>query len=157
MEISNNPIDEKTVNYIHSVIYPNACNKINLDIFDVLHYLGQERLERTVWISPLPYNTTRGTIEAALKLSEMNSFDEDNRDGSYLGIPLNIRIIRPKKLGEKKDANSCDAFVEFIHPNSANRMLKIASTFGFVVAGKKMRVYKAGTRPERLIVKKRKK
>ena len=37
MEISNNPIDEKTTNYIYSVIYPNALNKIKLDIFDILH------------------------------------------------------------------------------------------------------------------------
>ena len=58
--------------------------------------------------------------------------------------------MRPKKIGQKKDNNSCDAFIEFIHPNSSNRMLKIASTNGFMVNDKKLRVYKAGTRPEKL-------
>jgi len=154
MEISNNPIDEKTINYIHSVIYPSSCHQVNIDIFEILHYLSQERLERTVWISPLTYGTLKKTIVDCLKQSEDSSFLDDN---SYLGIPLAIRIFRPKKLGEKKENNTCDAFVEFIHPNSANRMLKIAATYGFNVGGKKMRVYKAGTRPERLMIRKKKK
>lgn len=155
IEVLNNPIDEKTTNYIFSVIYPNSLNKINLDIFEVLHvyfydnfqYLNQERLERTVWISPLSYATFKNSILNALSVSENLSIQIDN---SKLGIPLSIRMIRPKKLGEKKDNNTCDAFIEFIHPNSANRMLKIAATSGFSVSGKKMRVYKAGTRPEKL-------
>jgi hypothetical protein len=89
-----------------------------------------------------------------LRNSESQSFWNE---GSHLGIPLFITIIRPKKTGQKKDNNSCDAFIEFIHPNSSNRMLKIASTNGFNVGSKKMRVYKAGTRPERLQRKSKKK
>lgn len=40
IELSNNLIDEKTINYIYSVIYPTAENKLNLDIFDVLYVIS---------------------------------------------------------------------------------------------------------------------
>jgi hypothetical protein len=39
IELTNNLIDEKTVNYIYSVLYPSAENKVNLDIFDILYVL----------------------------------------------------------------------------------------------------------------------
>jgi hypothetical protein len=100
-----------------------------------------------VWVSAMPYNTIKKSLVVGLKACEARSIIDDN---SHLGIPLSIRIFRPKKQGEKKDNNTVDAFIEFIHPNSSNRMLKMASTTGFMVNGKKMRVYKAGTRPEKL-------
>ena len=37
IELSNNPIDEKTVNYIYTVAFPKAVNKVNLDIFEILY------------------------------------------------------------------------------------------------------------------------
>ena len=113
--------------------------------------MNQERLERSVWISPMSYGVLCNSILLGLKNCENESI---LIDGSKLGIPLSIRIIRPKKLGDKKDNKTCDAFIEFIHPNSANRMLKMASTSGFLVNGKKLRIYKAGTRPEKLGTKK---
>ena len=47
------------------------------------------------------------------------------------------------------------AYVEFVHPNSANKFLQIVSKRGFTVSGAKVRVYKAGTKPDRLILKKK--
>ena len=90
----------------------------------------------------------------SLKTADSKSWVDE---GSNLGIPIAITLIRPRKIGDKKNNNSCDAFVEFIHPNSTNRMLKIASTCGFCVSGKKLRVYKAGTRPERMVNRMRRK
>ena len=40
-------------------------------------------------------------------------------------------------------------------PNSTNRMLKLGATSKFVVNGKNRKVFKAGTKPDYLVVKKR--
>ena len=40
-------------------------------------------------------------------------------------------------------------------PNSVNRMLKLASTSQFSINGKNKKIFKAGTKPDYLVVKKR--
>ena len=47
------------------------------------------------------------------------------------------------------------AYVEFIHPNSGNKFLQIAASRGFHVSEAKVRVFKAGTKPDRLVLKKK--
>jgi hypothetical protein len=78
-------------------------------------------------------------------------------DGSNLGIPLSISFRKGRKFGEKKsNENMRYAYVEFIHPNSANKFLQITASRGFTVGGTKVRVYKAGTKPDRLFLKRKK-
>jgi len=79
-------------------------------------------------------------------------------DGSELGIPLSITFKKGRKLGEKKSNNNMRyAYVEFIHPNSSNKFLQITASRGFTISGTRVRVFKAGTKPDRLILKRKKK
>ena len=79
-------------------------------------------------------------------------YDEDY---SYVGIPLSIVKIRGRKTGKKKDNAENNAFVEFIMPNSVNRMMKLGNNDNFTLSGKSRRIYKAGSRLEYLVIKKR--
>jgi len=152
LELKNNSIEEKALHNLHKDIFLKGNRKANIDIFETLHFLQPEKIERTVWISPLAYTETQRNILNTINEADRKTVQEDE---SRLGIPLFISLKRGRMLGEKKTNTTLDAFVEFIHPNSANRFLKIASVKGFFVSGKKMRVYKAGTKPERLLLKKR--
>jgi len=60
------------------------------------------------------------------------------------------------KTGKKKDPQCKNIFIEFIMPNSVNRMLKLGATSKFSVNGKARKAYRAGTKPDYLVVKKRK-
>ena len=46
-------------------------------------------------------------------------------------------------------------FIEFIMPNSVNRMLKLSANSQFVINGKAKKIFKAGTKPDYLVVKKK--
>ena len=150
LDMKNNSISELFLAKFYED-YLKLGKKVKIDIFDVLYFLQPERLERTVWISCGP-NSSANSIEAELNRCEKIVIKEDK---SHLGIPLFIRKKRGRKVGQKKTATATDCFVEFILPNSANRMLKVASTLGFNQYGKKTRVCKAGTKPDFLVVKKR--
>ena len=80
-----------------------------------------------------------------------------DKDSSKLGIPLFIRKKRGRKTGFKKDNDAKDAFVEFVIPNSVSRLLKVAGTTGFMQLGIRTKIFKAGTKPDYIIVKKKKK
>lgn len=151
IDMKNNSISEGFLSKYYEEQFMKLKKKIKIDIFDVLYFLLPERLERTVWIS-CGANSNSKTIEDELKACERKCIKDDK---SYLGIPLFIRKKRGRKVGMKKTAAATDCFIEFILPNSTNRMLKIASTFGFTQGGKKTRVCKAGTKPDYLLVKKR--
>ena len=150
LDLKNNSISELFLAKFYED-YLKLGKKVKIDIFDVLYFLQPERLERTVWISCGPISSAN-SIEAELNRCEKIVIKEDK---SHLGIPLFIRKKRGRKVGQKKTATATDCFVEFILPNSANRMLKVASTLGFNQNGKKTRVCKAGTKPDFLVVKKR--
>jgi hypothetical protein len=154
LEISNNSIDQNTINLLYSKLYASESylNHLKLDIFEMLNFISSEKLERSVWISPLNNNVNSKLIYEALKIQEKKTIDQEN---SHLGIPLKITIRRGRRVGEKKSCNVVDAFVEFIHPNSTNRLLKIASQTGLMIQGKRVRVYKAGTRPDNVFLKKK--
>ena len=68
---------------------------------------------------------------------------------------LSIRIIRGRRTVQKKENIGNSAFIEFIMPNSANRMLKIGNTHKFYLSGRERKVYKAGTRLYFIVVKKK--
>jgi ubiquitin-protein ligase/Ran GTPase-activating protein (RanGAP) involved in mRNA processing and transport len=150
LEISSNSLDNKTIFEAFNLL---GDKQIKIDIFEKLYYYSEERLERSAWISPLTYSDSNKTLYDAIKLAEKEIIEKEN---SHIGIPLFIGFKRGRKLGEKKGMESLDAFVEFILPNSINRLLKIASTDGIILNNRKLRMYKAGTKPERILVKRKK-
>ena len=126
--------------------------KINLDIFDTLYCLEPERLERTVWLDKGGDSNEHLIYQTILNLEKDTILSQN----SHIGIPLSIKKIRGKKTGKKKDSLENNAFIEFIMPNSVNRMLKIGRSNQFILLGQKRNIYKAGTRLEYLVVKKKK-
>jgi ubiquitin-protein ligase/Ran GTPase-activating protein (RanGAP) involved in mRNA processing and transport len=151
VELGNNSFDTKTLDQAFNLI--KGSRPLNIDLFETLYFLTPERLERTVWVSPINYGESKKAIYNGVLEAEALTIEKDK---SHVGVPLFLSQKRGRKLGQKKTSATVDAFIEFIHPNSANRLLKIAATNGFYVSGKKMRVYKAGTKPERLLVKQKK-
>ena len=110
-----------------------------------------DKLERSVWIP---------TGEEAKKLDIFNEIERCEKeciikDNSHVGIPLFIRKKRGRKTGQKKENKCRNVFIEFIMPNSVNRMLKLAATSKFCINGKNRKIFKAGTKPDFLVVKKR--
>ena len=73
---------------------------------------------------------------------------------SYVGIPLSIVKIRGRKTGKKKENSENNAFVEFICPNSVNRIMSKSGSLNF--NGQKSKIFKAGTRLKYFVVKPRK-
>jgi hypothetical protein len=149
LEISSNGFDNKTLSEAYNLL---GDKSVNIDIFEKLYYLVEERLERTVWISPLNRNDTSKMLYDAIKDAELDIITNDD---SHLGIPLLIGFKRGRRIGQKKDSSLLNGFIEFIHPNSVNRLLKLAASGGTLM-GRKFRMYKAGTKPEQLIVKRKK-
>lgn len=166
LEFCNNNLEEKSLLALYNKYFNESSSDtnsksnvslgvpcLNSDVFEILYYIQPEKIERTVWISPINYNENKNTILQAIFDAEAKSIkDLEGR----LGIPKFVYIRRGRKTGHKKDCANSIAFVEFIHPNSANMMLKLASTSGFSINGKRMRIFKAGTRTEFIVVKKSK-
>ena len=125
--------------------------KLKVNVFDVLTFMEPERLERTVWI-PTGEEATKDDLIVEIERADKECTKKEN---SHVGIPLFIRKKRGRKTGKKKENKCRNVFIEFIMPNSTNRMLKIGATSKFVVNGKNRKVFKAGTKPDYLVVKKR--
>ena len=125
--------------------------KIKVDLFEILTFMEPDKLERSVWIP---------TGEEARRIDLYNEIDKCEKEciitqNSHVGIPLFIRKKRGRKAGKKKESKCRNIFIEFIMPNSANRMLKLAATSKFSINGINRKVFKAGTKPDFLVVKKR--
>jgi len=151
LEISNNSISNIALSQEYQD-YLAAGNLFQIDCFDSLHFISPEKLERTVWLSNVPSTTTLRSIYNSIKTQEWSLIESD---GCHIGVPLYIGLRRGRKQCCKKTDSTLDIFIEFVLPNSCNRLLKMASTTGFLVNGKKLRIYKAGSKPERLIIKKK--
>lgn len=149
VEFRNNQIEEKLLIETFSSNYQND-HVFKVDLFEGLYYTQSYKIEKTIWISPVDYSSSKSDILKAIYKTESDYIKNNNE---RIGIVQFIAIKRGRKVGCKKDNNNCVAFVEFIHPNSANMMLKVASQDGFYINGKKMMVYKAGTRTEYIKVK----
>ena len=131
--------------------FTKMSKRLKLDLFDVLTYMEPDKLERTVWIP---------TGEEAKRIDLYNEIERCekecvNKENSHVGIPLYIRKRRGRRAGHKKENKCRNIFVEFIMPNSVNRMLKLAATSKFKINGKNRKIFKAGTKPDFLVVKKR--
>jgi Ran GTPase-activating protein (RanGAP) involved in mRNA processing and transport len=152
IDLKNNSLTSGFLAKFWDEKFTKMKKKLNLDIFDVLAYMTKDKLERTVWI-PVGDEPDKGQIQEKIESCDRDCFIYDN---SRLGIPLLMRKKRGRKTGKKKDVKCKNIFIEFIMPNSVNRMLKLGATSKFIVNGKARKVYKAGTKPDFLVVKKRK-
>ena len=150
IELKKNPFTDEFINKFYKDKFNSYTKKLKLDIFQNLYYLNPERLERTVWMSA-------GNISEKLIYNELLKKEKEiiKTKQSHLGIPLYIRKIRGRKVGQKKNSTPNDLFVEFIVPNSVNRMLNIAGASNFKINNKRIRCFKAGTKPDFMLVKKR--
>ena len=107
-----------------------------MDSFEKLQYLSQERLDKSIWISPmLPHQLSSG-VETVWKF-----FQQDYE----CGLITDVRIRKGQKIPGKPREN-CYAIIEYLHGNSLPRSLRVASKKKSVIGGNKVRIYKAGTR-----------
>jgi len=166
-KISLEEIQLKNNSFISSLLptFNEQYNKLNknitIDILDVLYYLEPERIQRTIWLEKNSTISILDIFEKIYKLekdliseqteSEVKVKEEEV---SYVGIPLSIVKIRGRKTGKKKENSENNAFVEFICPNSVNRIMSKSGSLNF--NGQKSKIFKAGTRLKYFVVKPRK-
>ena len=151
LDLKNNNITPGFLMKLWEGKFTKMEKKLKMDLFDILLFMEPDRLERTVWIP---------TGEEAKRLDIFNEIERREQDcikneQSHVGIPIYIRRIRGRKAGKKKESKCRNIFIEFIMPNSVNRMLKLAATSKFSINGKNRKIFKAGTKPDFLVVKKR--
>ena len=151
IEFKNNTINTGFLMKYWEDKFTKMEKKLKIDLFDVCAFMDPERLERTVWI-PTGDEPKKNEIFNEIENSERNCIKKEN---SHVGIPLFIRKKRGRKEGRKKDNCCKNVFIEFMYPNSVNRMLKLAATSQFKIKGIAKKVFKAGTKPDYLLVKKR--
>jgi len=129
--IKNNSINELGLFALKRSFDNLNIKKLNIDLFDKIKYLDQEKLDRTVWLHP--------TVSTR---HEIKTFFEDYQK---CGIVTDIRIRSgPKWPNRVKEANKF-VMVEFADPTSIERALKIAARKKALIGLKKFRIYKAGT------------
>ena len=152
IELKNNLLSSVFLTKFWEEKYNKMNKNIKIDIFDILYYLEPERLQRSVWVDKKGVASLDAIYKEILN-QEKNAILKDN---SHIGIPLSIKTIRGRKTGQKKDSFENNAFIEFIMPNSVNRMLKLGTSKRFILNGISRNVYKAGTRLDYIVVKKKK-
>jgi Ran GTPase-activating protein (RanGAP) involved in mRNA processing and transport len=111
IELENNDLKDFEINELYNKVYKGST--YHLDLFEGIYFLNPERLERTVWISPIPHNVTKQTICKSLISKETSN--------NFIGIPYSI-LIRKSGRKTKKD-DTVDAFVEFLLPSSVYKLL----------------------------------
>ena len=126
-----------------------------------MYFLDPERIQRTIWLEKDSNINELDIFEKIYKLekdlvAEQTAADAkiDPKEISYVGIPLSIVKIRGRKTGKNKENLENNAFVEFICPNSVNRIMSKANSLN--LHGTKSKVFKAGTRLNYFLVKPRK-
>lgn len=105
--------------------------KIFVDDFRAIDYLVKEKLERSIWISPISSVETHQGINRVLQ-------------GGEVGYVTDIRISQGRAAAGRPNPNYY-ATVEFSDPNSINRSLQLASKGRAYFSGTKVRIYKSGT------------
>jgi len=119
--------------------------KIFVDGFHKLPFLTQSRLDQSIWISPLLLANCINP-EKVWKF-----FEHDVR----CGLVKSVRVRKGHNIpGKPKD--NIYAVVEFEHPNSVPRSLRVASKKKAVIDGVRIRIYKAGTKTMMFIKPKKK-
>ena len=105
---------------------------LELDVLGRLPTLEAERLERTIWVSPVLASHSAATLKR---------FFENKK----CGIVVEVRLREGPSVPGKPLGNRF-AFVEFAHPTSVLRALRLASKKKSSIDGARVRIYKAGSR-----------
>lgn len=156
--LSNNLVDENTSNKIFENLYSaNNSQKslINSDIFSICYLNKPERLERCAWITTVSKTVPKTTILQAFEKKEEELKKEEN---SHFGVILSMKLFKGRRYleGDVKGVTEGNrVFVEFVDPNSVNRLLKIVSVEGFMIDGNKVKCFKAGAKKEVVLPKKK--
>ena len=151
IDLKNNSLTTGFIQKYYDEKFSKMKKKLKTDIFDVLAFMKPDKLDRTVWIA----NNEEPDKNAIMMEIERCDKDCTIAERSHVGIPLFMRKKRGRKTGRKKQKACKNMFVEFIMPNSVNRMLKLSATSQFRINGKPKKIFKAGTKPDYLVVKKR--
>ena len=151
IDLKNNSLTSGFLQKYYDEKFSKMKKKLKVDIFDVLAFTKQEKLERTVWV-PNGEEPDKSAFLTEIERCDKQCFMEE---GSHVGVPLFMRKKRGRKTGKKKEKACKNMFIEFIMPNSVNRMLKLSANSQFVINGKAKKIFKAGTKPDYLVVKKK--
>jgi Ran GTPase-activating protein (RanGAP) involved in mRNA processing and transport len=151
IDLKNNSLTSGFLQKYYDEKFSKMKKKVKVDIFDVLAFTKQEKLERTVWV-PNGEEPDKSAFLTEIERCDKQCFMEE---GSHVGVPLFMRKKRGRKTGKKKEKACKNMFIEFIMPNSVNRMLKLSANSQFVINGKAKKIFKAGTKPDYLVVKKK--
>ena len=106
--------------------------RLEIDSLEKVKLLENERLERTIWVSPIPSHIQEARVKR---------FFEEKK----CGLVVEVRIRESTKV-QGKPASNRYAFVEFAHPTSVLRGLRLASKKKSTIDGNRVRIYKAGSR-----------
>jgi len=151
IDLKNNSLTSGFLQKYYDEKFSKMKKKIKIDIFDVLAFMKPDKLERTVWVKN-DEEPDKSAFLAEIERCDKECFREEQ---SHVGIPLFMRKKRGRKTGKKKNKDCKNMFIEFIMPNSVNRMLKLSSTSQFFINSKAKKIFKAGTKPDYLVVKKK--
>jgi hypothetical protein len=151
IDLKNNSLTSGFLQKYYDEKFSKMKKKVKVDIFDVLAFTKQEKLERTVWV-PNGEEPDKSAFLTEIENCDKQCFIDK---GSHVGVPLFMRKKRGRKTGKKKEKACKNMFIEFIMPNSVNRMLKLSANSRFVINGKAKKIFKAGTKPDYLVVKKK--
>jgi len=110
-------------------------SKVFVDDFEGVKNLQKEKLDRSIWVSPMPANYVNHEMTTADFFSDIHE----------CGLVTDVRIRSGKQAPGRSNANFY-AIVEFAHENSVPRSLKLASKKLVNFNGQKGRIYKTGTR-----------
>jgi hypothetical protein len=110
-----------------------AEKKVNVfvDDFRCVDLLNKEKLEKSIWISPMPTSETIASIKEQLITNEV-------------GYVVDVRLSTGGEAPGRTQKNTF-ATVEFADPNSINRSLQLASKGRAFFGGAKVRIYRSGT------------
>jgi hypothetical protein len=153
--LSNNLISEASSNKLYEILYKENSSKINSDIFKICYFNNPERLERCAWISTVNNNVSKIKILEAFEIWDHKLLKEEN---THMGIVLDLKFFKGRRFitnNTKGVVEGNRIFVEFVDPNSVNRLLKIASTSGFLIDNVRVKCFKAGTKKEVIVPKKK--
>lgn len=107
--------------------------KIYIDELEKVQYTEQERIDRSIWVSP---------FTSLLTVNQVKEFFQYQKE---CGLITSIRIKQGKPVESKGNVPNIYAVVEFAHVNSVARALRVASKKESMIYGQRVRIYKAGS------------
>jgi Ran GTPase-activating protein (RanGAP) involved in mRNA processing and transport len=129
--VKNNHLTEPYISSLEKTIKESKSN-IYIDCLDKMKFLTQEKLDRSIWISPIGVSFTT------------QSLTQFFQDTHKCGLIKEVRIYHGNTINGKPSDNRY-AMIEFAHENSVPRSLRIASKQLSTLNGTRFRIYKAGT------------